>query len=529
MDSISRNSPKTAPPLAWLLVWLGVFLETTCLYLIPALAVHRPSHYGLPPRPLDWHVPLLLSAIFASALVGQGWYTQKNDRRRFKPKTPIDPAQKKKQKLVIGLVLGGPLLLLECGWVFGQAGARVDWPLLLALNGGMAAGWGLLLWALRLMPDPLGPDTDPLAPAAAPAVAEPPPPVTPREVDYSHRTGTILPEAVLFCIAFVGLSAVVVLSFGSAWLNLGPGRGGFSPLIAFLPMELILALLFTGILWQKRKRALTRYAVSQDPVSVEAVAKEATGAYMTCLVCGGMCAAIFGLHQNWLRLAALNVGTFPAYLLVGWAVTRLPRWLPTVNTGDARAVWLPRSGVARATPTEIVLQKPRGWRVFVGGFSLVMWGMVMMAAVLAFDPTVLPGPYPHGAFWRIMPGGCALGLAFFAFLISAGSGPRELRLDLAARTYQLTLWKPLRGELGQDAGIPYQTISLTGTMDAEMAGVGLREYRRDGNSSYVLKLVWKDAARPAQILRGFTEAEEARAAMGAASAALGLPALGRVE
>ena len=77
MDTITHNPAKSPPPLAWGLVWLGVFLEHGLpVYLIPAVAVHRPIRLGLTAPYPNWHVPLLLSAVYASAMTWQGWYTQ---------------------------------------------------------------------------------------------------------------------------------------------------------------------------------------------------------------------------------------------------------------------------------------------------------------------------------------------------------------------------------------------------------------------------------------------------------------------
>lgn len=234
MDSITRNPPKS-PPFAWGLVWLSQFLIIGCLYSIPTIAIHRVMRPGLPPRAPDWHLPLLLSAVYASVMTWQGWYTRHGDRGRYRPKPRTYPAARKKRRLVLSLALGVPFLLLECLWVFGLGQGRANWPLLLALNAGMAAGVGLLAWASRLMPDAPGPDTDPLAPDAVPSLKQTPLPEPVREVAYAGRADMVLPEALLFCITLVCVSAIVVLSFASSCLNLGLGRNGYSPWSLFSP------------------------------------------------------------------------------------------------------------------------------------------------------------------------------------------------------------------------------------------------------------------------------------------------------
>ena len=513
MDSITPNPVKSPPPLAWVLVWLSQSLIIGCLYAIPTVALHRPSRTVHPLPAPNWHLPVLLAALYASVMTWQSWYTRKNDRGRFKPKKPLDPAARKKQRWVLGLILGGPLLLFECVFVFGVSGGHADWPLLLALNMGMAAGWGLLLWANRLMPVPPGPGADPLAPEVAPAAAQTPPPAEPvREVAYADRNRTGLPPLLAWGMTFVSASAMAGALIAGA-------LGRFWDASLGIPMSLLMALAVTAADRVGRKRTGPN----------KKVAENTTGFLVSFLAIGIMLRILdFNPHGDWLRLLALDAAALAAYGVVRWSLTLSVATQPS-RTTSANVEWLTTSGSARWTGAELVMQKPWVLRAFIGGFSLVMWGVTGAAAVVALDPGVFPGPQPHGAFWRILPGICALVLACFAFMFTSGSGPQELRLDLVTRTYTLILWKPLPEAWGPSTGIPFNLLSLTGTMDADMAGVGLREYRLNGSPGYALQLVWADRARPAQVLHGFTEAEEARAAMLAASEALGLPALGRCD
>ena len=112
----------------------------------------------------------------------------------------------------------------------------------------MAAGWGLMLWANRLMPDPPGPDTDPLAPEAAPSTAQTPPPAVPvREVAYADRNRTGLPPLLAWGLTFVSASAMAVALIAGA-------LGRFWDASLGIPMSLLMALAVTAADWVGRKR-----------------------------------------------------------------------------------------------------------------------------------------------------------------------------------------------------------------------------------------------------------------------------------
>ncbi|MDQ2687370.1 MAG: hypothetical protein M3Y28_05830, partial [Armatimonadota bacterium] len=140
------------------------------------------------------------------------------------------------------------------------------------------------------------------------------------------------------------------------------------------------------------------------------------------------------------------------------------------------------------------------------------------------------GRYPHGMFWRVVPLILFFGMAFFTTLIIGGAGPHEMRLELDARRYTQTNWKPLSSSRQKDGFfVPFCTVRTSGMMDADMKGLCLRESRNQDNTRYFLQIAWSDAAKPPYPLKGFSTPEEARIALAQASTALGLPALGRCE
>ena len=416
MDTAKRNPPK--PPLfAWGLLWLSQFLIIGCLTSIPTIALHRPSRPGLPPPVPDWHVPLLVAAVFASATTWQGWYTRNNDKGRFQPKPQLDPATRKKQKWILGLILGGLPLLMECLFVFGL-GNQVDWPLLLALNAGMAAGWGLLMWTTHLMPDPPGPNADPLAPEAVPTIIEKPTLEPVLEIAYAERGRAGLPPVLAWILTFAGASAMAVALIAGV---MGRFWDALSPL--GIPMALLIALAITAADRMQRKRSRPTTKPAQN----------VTGFLVSFLAIQVMLRVLdFNPHEDWLRLLALDAGALVAYGFVRWTLT-LPVTTPAVAPASAELKWLPEGGVALATPTEIVFLEPIWWRILCGIVVLSLFGsMTLFMAVMTFAPTLLDPRFAHSGI-------DAMRLTT-AFGMAISAGMTYLSLTFSARmNFALTL------------------------------------------------------------------------------------------
>lgn len=535
MESINRTPTVSAPRYVWGLLWGSMFLQTACFWLIPFAAVqHRSRHspHSLPPHAPDLSVPLLLCAVFASLLTWQAWQSQKSEPGRFKPKT--NPAEAKRAGRIVFAIVGGMFALLECLWVFGSPGARVNWPLLAVLNVGTIAGW-LGFWRVnRLLPAPPGPDVDPLAPV--PQAAPPKPEPLPAPPSYSATRQETLPESLIGFVAFLCLLAIVVLAFtpGMASFMSLPLTARDAPLLLFFSsMGAIIALATAAGLMRNRRDAGVRLALAQDQDALQKTAKEtakeAFSAFVGFAAIGLICAiGTMGLHQNWPLLIGCGAGMYAMSLLLKWAVTQ-PLPLSASAEAAQHIDWLPKRGVARITSREVVLTAPWPLRAFVGGFGLVMAGMMVTCLLMVVNPGLF-GRYPHGMFWRVVPLFLFFAMALFTTLIIGGAGPRELRLELDARRYTQTGWKPLSGSMGKDGFfVPFCMVRTSGTMDADMSSLCLREFRNQGNTRYILQIAWRDAAKPPYILKGFSTPEEARIALAQAADALGLPALGRCE
>ncbi len=523
MSDVRQDSSNRAPaPFVWLALWVSVFLEFGCFSLIPIAAVHRPSRYSsasaLPP---DWKTPLLLVALFASMLTWQAWYEQKNGTRRRKPSPLVDETARRKQGRLIGLILAVPLLLLECLWVFAMPGTRVNWPLLAALNAGCVVGIFCFLWGNRRL-NAMKASAD-LAPPASPVVnaagvGNPVP------AWYSGSQSAPSETTVSF-LTFLCCFAIIALAFLPGFLDLGTWPRVW-PLAAFFgSMTAFIAFAATMSSKKSRRADQTRYALTHDETLLQKTPKEATSAIG--FVAIGLMFFVIGKHySDWPRFLLCCAGQFGAYLLLRWTLSRPPSAVQVAAPPQVN--WLPKRGVVRATPTEIVLAMPWQARAFIGGFGLIMAGMTVMCLLLAFAPGLFdpPARQPHGIYRMPMPLILFVAMVFFTTLVIGGAGPRDLRLELDSRRYAQVSWKPWPGSSSKDGFfVPFCVVRTSGTMDADMTGVCVREYTYKGSTSYILQIVWRDKAKPAAVFNRFSTPEEAQIALAQAADALQLPPL----
>lgn len=521
MKSVNR-APNVPTSLIWVLVWLGVFLQTACFWLIPLTAVHRaPRHlsHALSPYAPDFSLPLLMTAVMAAALTWLTWQGRKSGEIGCRPKTN-EVAAKRGRKFIIAFV-GGLVLLSECMWMFGSPGVRVNWPLLAALNIGVATGWQGWWWALRLLPDlPRTTDMDPLPlPRAANAV-----PTAPTTVPwYSDTRRWALPEPLIGLVTALCCYAI----FGLVVTPVSPSDALF-----FSSFGLVLALPFAVLVLKFRRDARTRLELSQNPdllPELQRAPKTATEFYVSFSAIGLMMSLSAWGHLDWPLFLLCNAGAFVVHLLFRWTVSR-PLVVAPVAT-PPRVPWLPERSVMRRSPTEIVFQADP-WMRALGPFAILgMGGLSVLLGSMAFDWGPLgPPPPSHALFWRLVVFAFCVPCAVFTLFLLRVFDPQRLRLALDTRTYTQEAWKAVPESLGR-AGflIPFYPERLTGSIDADMAGFCLKEYHAQGNSSYVLQLVWKDKGRSPRIFSTPATPEEAQIALAQASGALNLPALGRCE